>query len=371
MSNAKKIVFAINDLSFGGGQKTVVEETNGLFKGGHEVFVLTLLPRLGEKDMASELKIPPDHIVNIPFQSLWDFAAFIKLVKWLRRTKPDIIFSNLFFTNTAVRLARIFRFRTRVFVREGNLPVEKSLAVKIVDSCLMFLTEKIIVNAAAIKDGFKKLWISQKKIIVIYNGINERFFENPTAQDRSQLRQSLGIGDDEVVLICIASLNNKKGYQYLLEAFRDIGLYYKKGVALLIVGDGPERTKLEVQVMRYKLDDRVRFLGNRGDVRELLTAADVFILTSLWEGMPNAMLEAMATGLPVIATAVGGIVEIVDNGKNGLLVNPRNSMEISKAMAELIAAPGKRRAMGESARSSVSSLTWDNHIRNLIKLINS
>src|SRR3989344_3281467 len=172
----QKILFAINDLSFGGGQMTLVEEANRLFQKGFIVYTLTLLPKKSEENFAKNLKIPAANIVNIPFHSLWDFKAFFKLVKFLRFAKPDFVFSNLFFTNTIMRLAKFFRSRMKIFVREGNLPVEKSWHMKVIDFFLSFLTAKIIVNAAAIKNSFRGL-LPQSKITVIYNGIDEKFLE--------------------------------------------------------------------------------------------------------------------------------------------------------------------------------------------------
>lgn len=364
-----KIIFAINDLSFGGGQMTVVEEANRLFKKGFEVYVLTLFQKNGKENFAKGLMIPAGNVVNIPFRSLWDLPAFLKLIRLLRFVRPDVVFSNLFFTNTLIRLAKVFYPRMKVIVREGNLPIEKSFKIKVIDSILSLLTFCIIVNAKAIKAGFKKLWIPQGKLEVVYNGIDESFFVS-LGEGKNELRKKLGIPIDAFVLISIASLTKKKGHEYLIRAMAEVrrSQAIDRKVLLLIIGDGPEAEKLQLLIVNYQLQNEVKFLGARHDIKELLTIADLFILPSLWEGMPNAMLEAMAMELPVVVTAVGGITEIVDNKKNGLVVQPKNADVLALAIRELIADPMLREELGRAAKQSVISWTWDNHLQALIKL---
>jgi glycosyltransferase involved in cell wall biosynthesis len=122
---------------------------------------------------------------------------------------------------------------------------------------------------------------------------------------------------------------------------------------LLLAGDGPERPALEGTVRTLRLGPFVRFLGTLDDPWPLLAAADIFALPSLWEGMPNALLEAMAAGLPAVATAVGAVPEMVDDGREALVVPPGDAGALARALAELAAGPARRRAMGALARQRV------------------
>jgi len=379
----KKILFAINDLSFGGGQRAVVAEANGFLRKGYNVYVLTLRTKSITHDLTPSLKIPVDHITNIPFRSFFDFGAWKRLIKFLKAIRPDFVFSNLFFTNTILRVSKFFFFRMQIIVREGNVPVEKSLKIKIIDFVLSFLTTKIIVNATAIKYAFRGL-LPQKKIEVIYNGIDEKFFE--PIEDGSVLRDSLGIPADTLVLLTIASLTKKKGHQFLIQAAAELKNFQfpitpdrkiedprqsRDNFQLLIVGSGPEGEKLELQATSYKLQANVRFLGARSDIRELLNIADIFVLPSLWEGMPNVMLEAMAAGLPVIVTSAGGVREIVQSGNNGIVVEPKNPRALADAIAKLWENPKLRSQLAQKAKESVRGMTWDKHVNQLMGIIKS
>jgi glycosyltransferase involved in cell wall biosynthesis len=152
---------------------------------------------------------------------------------------------------------------------------------------------------------------------------------------------------NELTFICTASLTPKKGHSVLLDAFARV-VAKVPASTLLLAGTGETRAALEGQVSRLGLGASVRFLGARSDVPELLAAADVFVLSSLWEGMPLSVMEAMAAGKPVVCTAVGGSVEIVQNGVNGFLVPSGDSHRLADAMIEL-ADPEKRALFGKRA----------------------
>src|SRR3989344_1888019 len=365
----ENIIFAINDLAFCGGQRTVVHAANELSKLGYRVWVLTLLSG-GRDDLKSALKIDPQNIAHIPFKGLFNLGAFIKLVRFLRAAKPDAIFSNLFFTNYQMRLAKIFLPSLRVFIREGNMPKEKSARVRRADALLSLLTEKVIVNAKAIGSELVKAGlIHQGKIEVVYNGIDQDFFSPAPPEERIKIRTSLGIPKFAFVFVNTASLTKKKGHTFLLGAFSElVKENQREQLFLLLVGSGPLEKTLRDQVKELKLGERVIFTGERKDVKNCFAASDVFVLSSLWEGVPNAMLEALASGLPVVATSVGGVPEIVKDSHNGLLT-PAESIHGLKAAMHKLWSDVKLRSMLQSrASSSVAHLSWQNHVAELVRI---
>jgi glycosyltransferase involved in cell wall biosynthesis len=170
--------------------------------------------------------------------------------------------------------------------------------------------------------------------------------------DRDAVRRELTVPDDAAVVICVAKMLEQKGHRMLIDALAapevaDLPLH------VLLVGEGPLRNEIEERARRAGVGDRLRFLGNRPDVPRLLAAADIFVLPSRWEGLPMALLEAMAAGLPSVATAVSGTRQVVTDGENGLLVPPEHPGAIAEAVSRLARNPELRAALGAAARQRV------------------
>jgi glycosyltransferase involved in cell wall biosynthesis len=186
---------------------------------------------------------------------------------------------------------------------------------------------------------------------LIPNGIPVDTFRSPSI-DRERWREKEGFSSAEILFVCVAWLRSEKNPVLLLESFRR-GPASDPRAHLLLVGVGALRSELERQISASGLQERVHLLGKREDVPEILSAADVFVLSSDYEGNPLSVMEAMAAGKPVICTAVGGVPELVEDGC-GLLVPPRDTQALSKAMSHLLENPNDRKSMGEkSARRAV------------------
>lgn len=360
----KTILIALNDLSFGGAQRTAVAEANEFARQGLDVFVLTLLSK--KRELGVELKLPPDRLHTIPFRGLFDLPAFIRLVSFLYRTKPDLILSNLFFTNTLIRLAKLFYWKPVIIVREGNVPVEKSFFVKTMDVWLSLVTRRIIVNAAVLREPLSAFGIPKRKIAVVYNGVGANFFA-PSGVTRSEARGRFSVSERAFTIAAAASLTKKKGIEYLIEAVKELHKAFP-ALKLLIAGDGPERDTLEAKTRALRLEANITFLGAFDDVQAVYAASDVFALSSLWEGLPNALLEAMASGLPVVVTDVGGISEVVRNGENGLLVPARDARALAEALARLAREPKLRQVLGTRARENARRFSWERHAKEALEL---
>jgi glycosyltransferase involved in cell wall biosynthesis len=181
---------------------------------------------------------------------------------------------------------------------------------------------------------------------VIHSGVDFAPFDaDPTG--REQVRIELGIPDDALVVGTLGRLAAVKGQVDLVTAFAALD---RPRAWLLLVGDGEERPSLEAQARFLGLTERVVFAGWRQDVHRVLRAMDLFALPSLNEGMGKALVEAMYAGLPVVAAAVGGIPELVEPGRTGLLVRPRAPAELAAALASLATDPAARERLGREAR---------------------
>jgi glycosyltransferase involved in cell wall biosynthesis len=186
---------------------------------------------------------------------------------------------------------------------------------------------------------------------LIPNGIPVETFRSPSI-DRERWRNKEGFMPTKILFVCVAWLRPQKNPVLLLESFRR-GPASDPRAHLLLVGTGPLRLELERQIGATGLQDRVHLLGRRRDVPEILNAADVFVLSSDYEGNPLSVMEAMAAGKPMLCTAVGGVPELVEDGC-GLLVPPQDAQALSKAMSYMLENPNARKSMGEkSARRAV------------------
>lgn len=216
-----------------------------------------------------------------------------------------------------------------------------------------------VLNAKA-KDILCKWFpLNKADVTVIPNGVNVEVFE-AAAPLRYQMRERLRITDDEIVVVVIGRLEDThKGHKYLLESVASTPIRELRArLKLLFVGDGSSRRDLEQAARRLGLDERVIFYGAapHSEVPALLAASDIFALPSVVEGMPLAILEAMAAGLPVIATSVGAVPQIIQDGQSGLIVPPGDSDALANALLHVINTPADTTTYRSNARNRVRAL---------------
>jgi glycosyltransferase involved in cell wall biosynthesis len=185
--------------------------------------------------------------------------------------------------------------------------------------------------------------IPEQRVEVIYNGVDTAVYESAIARDEA--RRRLQLGSDEFVIIQVARLDYLKDHGTALRALARIVTRHPR-IRLVLVGDGPERAAIESRIAELRLGEHVRLLGTRSDVNQLLPAADLFLLTSISEGIPLTIIEAMAAGLPVVATDVGGMSEVVANGETGYLAPAQNAAALAERVLYLAERPGHCRQLG-------------------------
>jgi glycosyltransferase involved in cell wall biosynthesis len=189
-------------------------------------------------------------------------------------------------------------------------------------------------------------------VSVIPNGIPD--CDGASSPDaRARTRRALGIHAGCFVFCCVANLRAVKNHKVLLQAFAEMA--GETGARLLLAGDGELRAELEALARSLRIQEQTHFLGEREDISELLAASDAFVLPSVSEGTPLSVLEAMMAGLPIIATSVGGLPELVRSGSEGLLVPPGNIHALREAMARIIADADSRSAMSRASRQRAAA----------------
>jgi glycosyltransferase involved in cell wall biosynthesis len=214
--------------------------------------------------------------------------------------------------------------------------------------------DRVIGVCNAVKTALaQKEGIPEHRIDVIRNGIDTVRFR-PSPQDRTDVRAELSINGDEFLAIMVARLDPVKDHQTALRAAA-LAAARTPGLRLAIVGDGPERASIEEATRRQGLENRILMLGMRRDVPRLLAAADALLLTSVSEGIPLTVIEAMASGLPVISTRAGSVPDVVRDGETGLLASIGNAAGIADHLVQLRCSPALCEAMGRRGRERAVS----------------
>ena len=293
---------------------------------------------------------------GVPFRTLGrvpglrDPMAVGTLYRYLREIQPDIVHTFLLTASLYGRLAAIAARVPIVIGTEVNIYANKRWHHRAAERLLMAGTDCVIASAGSVKEFYVRQVVADPaRVDVIYNAVD--FSALKTSAPRAEVRARLNIPAQALVAGVIARLTDQKGHRYLFEA-----LALEPALAdlrLMVVGDGPLRAALERQVADRGLASRVFFLGSRRDLGDLLSAMDIFVLPSLWEGLPLSMVLAMGAGLPVVSTSVAGIPEVVQDGKTGVLVPPGDSTALAGALARLVGSAGERQTLGAAAREYV------------------
>jgi len=344
----------------GGTEKQLERLLKELYKKGYRVSVLTQrisgLPRIEIKDgifVYREIYAPK---VGFLFGIFYLISVFIFL--WKKRNSYDIIYCNILYLHTvpAIFVAKLFYKKVVVKIAgRGNfgdiVRMERIRGGKILLKICKKVDKFIAVSFKA-KEELKGIGIRDSQILVIPNFVDVHKFHPVSNEERIRLRKKLSLSEDKKICVFVGRLSPEKGISYLIKSWQKVVDNYSN-VILLIVGEGPLRESLEKQTSELNIQDTVKFLGKRDNVSEYLQASDIFVLPSLSEGLPNALLEAMSCGLPCIATKIGGCVDLIEDGKDGFLVEVKNTDELAKSLIRLIQDEEMARRFGSMAQRKV------------------
>lgn len=260
---------------------------------------------------------------------------------------PDIVHTFLLTASLYGRLAAMFARVPIIIGTEVNIYENKEPRHIRAERWLMAKTDAVVVSAGSVRDFYiDQIGAEPSKIEVIYNAVDWSALQ--TTKSRDAMREELGLGPYAPVAGIVARLTEQKAHDVLFQA-----LATTKGLErlhLVVVGDGHLRERLEKLAVELGIADRLRFLGARRDLGDLMSAMDMFVMPSLWEGLPLSMVLAMGAGLPVVATNVAGIPEVVSHDVNGLLVPPSDAVALGGALAQLVRNPDMRLRLGTAAR---------------------
>jgi glycosyltransferase involved in cell wall biosynthesis len=286
-----------------------------------------------------------------------DFRCAWRLSRLLRRERVDVLHAHQYTPFFYAMAGRMPTIRPPIlFTEHGRLYPDYPSRKRILFNRLMLRPRD---RVTAVGDAVSQALIANegipgRRIQVVYNGIDcERFPGHFGVRD--EVRRELGLGPAEPVIIQVARLDELKDHQTAIRCFARVARE-APGARLVLAGDGPEEADIRAMVKQLGLVQSVLFLGLRKDVARLLQAADLFLLSSISEGIPLAMIEAMCAGLPVVSTLVGGTGEVVREGKTGLLAPARDDAALAQAVLRLHRDPGLRRLMGENGKQRAREL---------------
>jgi glycosyltransferase involved in cell wall biosynthesis len=280
-----------------------------------------------------------------------DLGCPLRLAKLIRRERVDVVHAHQytpFFYGLAARLPG--PRRPILFTEHGrhqpDYPRPKRMMA---NRLLLSRRDRVVGVGASVRQALiTNEGIPARRVGVLYNGIDVDAFS--ATVDRAAARRELGARPGEFVLLQVARLDYLKDHATAVRTLARVVAQVPQA-RLVLVGDGPEQPAVEGQVRALKLDDKVRFLGLRKDVSRLLHGADAFLLTSVSEGIPLTVIEAMAAGLPVVATDVGGLREVVDDGATGFLAPAKDDAGLAAHALRLAADADLRRRLGEAGRA--------------------
>lgn len=360
-NNKTKVLFVITKSNWGGAQRYVYDIATILHKEQFEAVVA-----LGGKGVLEE-KLRSANIRTISLSSLMrdisifkDLASFFALWKLFLIECPDVVHLNSAKASGLGALAaRCARAHNIIFTAHGwafneDRPPFQRLLIKFFSWLSVMLAHKTITVSDAVHDDTKRWPLVRNKIVTIRNGISAPQFTSRN-EARATLEKLAGaqLTQDAFLAGTIAELHKNKGYEYAILALEQ-AIPSNPHVFYFILGGGEEKEHLQDIVKQHGLEERIFFLGFVPNAAQYLQAFDCFILPSIKEGLPYVLLEAGNASLPVIASRTGGIPEIIEDGKTGLLVPPRDPNALARAIERLVKNPAERATLGTALHDKVA-----------------
>jgi glycosyltransferase involved in cell wall biosynthesis len=333
-----KIAHLSTQSGWRGGEQQLAWLAQGLQKMGH--FCLVICNEAGElvgRGRQLGLEIQP-----VPVRGEVGFASVRETAAALREFEPDIVHLHDAHAVLVGSLAgKLSRCPAIVASRRVDFRIRSRWKYS-------WALDRVIAISAAVRSVLIECGLEPRLISVVPSGIDLARFDPPP--DRAAARRALDLADDELAVAVVAALTDHKGHRYLLEGWPRVIERHPRA-RLLLAGRGELEAELKELSERLGLSGSVRFLGFCEDVTGLLSAADLFALSSHLEGLCTSVMDAMAAGLPVVATEAGGIPEVVDPGRTGVLVRPKDPRALAEAIVQLLADPERRRRLGGAGRA--------------------
>lgn len=353
-----KIVYVIDGLSMGGAERLMVPTLKYLNRENFDAYVCALQSKDGNP-MADEIRALGIPVECLDIKHLRDLNALPRLIKYLKRIDANLVHTQLEFAdilgNISAKYLRLPSVCTIHIMPARDVKAKRKFHQRVEWLALRYFCDRVIsVSEEARQYHLAISGAAPAQVTTIYNGIDLSSFLNiDRDRERIGVRTELGIPSHAHLLTTVAVLRPQKGIQFMIRALPPV-LASNPNTYYLIVGEGSHQTALQAEVNRTGVHDRVIFAGMRTDIARLLAASDIFVLPTMTEALPTVLAEAMAAGLPIIASRVGGVPEMVIDGQNGCLVEPEDVAGLSDACIHLSNHSEERVAMGAEGTKIVA-----------------
>ena len=329
---------------------------------GHQVLVITTRDAgLPEESMEEGFCV---HRVRSLKPKLLKYGYFcFKVLLILRGFRPDITHAQAMWTGLPALVTKTVIGKPYLVWGRGSDVYYPRLFKGSLSKLVLSKADAVVALTHDMKKEMLK--VCKRDILVIGNGVDSERFGS---HSRKEARYQLGIREDEKVVIFVGTLVPVKGVRYLIEAMNIIK-QERPETRLLIVGDGPEKEKLQSLASQLGVEDNITFTKrvNNSKVAVYLAASDMFVLPTLSEGYPNTIAEAMASGLPIVSTSVRGLSEIIADGRNGFIVTPRNPTELAKKILLTLRSDVLRGEISTNNRAWAKLHTWEKVVGRLME----
>jgi len=345
-----RVLLLIKGLGLGGAERLLERAIPYLDRQQYDYRVAYLLPWKDALVAPFEAAGIPVHCLDV--RRSWDLGVLPRLVALLRREQIDLIHAHLPVTGVLARLVKERAGVRHLVYTEHSLPSRHRLATRLLNRTTYRMNDAVIAVSDAVARQVQGHVRNGKPFLVtIPNAIDVEMFDKMPA-DRDAVVREFGFEPETKIVVHVGNLRRVKGHRYLLAAARRV-VDQQPRARFLMVGVGPLADTLADDARRLGLNGHVKFTGFRPDATTLIGAADLFVLSSLHEGIPISLLEAMALARPAVLTRVGGIPEVVVPDETALLVEPRDIDGLAAGILSLLGDPQRRARMGEAARRHV------------------
>lgn len=353
----KKAIIAITKSNWGGAQRYVFDMAVGVKKAGFNVAVMCG----GNGPLVSKLNTEGIRVIHLPLfgrDISWykDFLSLLFIIKTIWKERPQVFHINSakmggagIFSGRLCGVSNII-FTAHGFAFNESRPIWQKVLIKFFSWLTIVFSHKTICVSEAIKKSFENWPFVKNKMVLIRNGTEKNEYKTKTEARKFLFPDA---PKDVIWIGTISELHHIKGLSYAIRALRSVLHQHK--VIFVVMGEGEERKTLEELIKNEGLENNVKLVGFVENAPKYLKAFDIFTLTSLSEALPLALLEAGSAELPVVGTNVGGIPEIITDGKSGIVIQPKDIINLTKALNFLIENKKERETLAKNLREQVES----------------